>query len=232
MALVGCSSAATPSAVPTLAPEDVIKTAAENVRGVKSLKMTIERSGAAYAFESEMGTVTFNRMEGQYVAPDTIQAKARVLVGKLPIDLDVFAKGVNQWMRGIFSNNEWQKGDFATSFNPQALISQENSGFQLAMGALQDLKLAGEEQLEDGTPVDHYTSTAAGEDVAGLIAGLIQMEGQVNIDVYIDKAKQLPVKFVIVQPDTGQDSPDGPTTWTIEIYDFDVQAELEPPADA
>jgi LppX_LprAFG lipoprotein len=226
--LAGCGGDATPQdAVPS--PVDMVKQAAAKVRSVDTLKMTIERSGAAYIFQAEMGTVTFNRLEGQYVAPDTIQAKARVMLGKLPLDVDVFAKGTDQWIRGIFSNMEWQKTDFATGFNPQTLISQENSGLQTAMASLKDLKLAGEESLEDGTAVYHLTASAAGENVSALVAGLLQMTGQVQVDLYIDKAKLLPLKFVVVQPDTVTETEKDPTTWTIEIYDFNVAATLDAP---
>jgi hypothetical protein len=227
--LAGCGGGdATPTAS-ALAPADMVKQAATNIRTVDTLKMTIDRTGAVYLFQAEMGTATFNHLEAQYVAPDTIQAKARVLLGKLPLDLDVFAKGTEQWIRGIFSNMEWQKTDFASDFNPQTLISQENSGLQVAMDSLKEIKLAGEESLEDGTAVYHLTSTAAGEDVSALVAGLLQMTGEVNVDLYVDKEKILPLKFVVVQTDTVTETEKEPTTWTIEIYDFNVAATLETP---
>lgn len=227
--LAGCGGDATQQAAATRTPADMVKQAAANVRPVDTLKMTIERSGAVYLFQADMGTVAFNRLEGQYVAPDTIQAKARVMLGKLPLDIDVFAKGADQWIRGIFSNMEWQKTDFATGFNPQTLISQENSGLQVAMASLKDVKQVGEESLEDGTAVYHLSATAAGQDVSALVAGLLQMTGQVTVDLYVDKAQILPLKFVVVQPDTITDTEKDPTTWTIEIYDFNVPATLETP---
>jgi LppX/LprAFG-like lipoprotein len=226
--LAGCNGGTTQVA-PTPTPADLLKQAADNIRAVSTLKMTIEHSGAAYFFQAEMGTVTFNHLEGQYVAPDTIQAKVRVTLGKLPLDIDVFAKGTDQWIRGIFSNMNWQKTEFAIGFNPQTLISQENSGLQVAMASLKDLSLVGEESLEDGTAVYHLSASAAGEDVSALVAGLLQMTGQVQVDLYIDRNKILPLKFVVVQPDTITETEKEPTTWTIEIYDFNVEATLEAP---
>jgi len=227
--LAGCNGNTTQEAAATPVPDQLVQQAAANARTVNTLKLTINRTGAVYLFAADMGTVTFNRLEGQYVAPDTIQAKVRVMLGTLPLDIDVFAKGTDQWVRGIFNNMEWQKTDFATGFNPQTLISQENSGLQVAMASLKDVKLVGEEALEDGTAVYHLSSTAAGEDVSALVAGLLQMTGQVTVDLYLDKGKILPLKFVVVQPDTVTETEKEPTTWTIEIYDFNVEATLEVP---
>ncbi len=228
--LAGCggNNAAQPTAAST-DPADLVKQAAANARTLKAMKLSIERTGADYIFQSSLGNVAFEHLEGQYVAPDAIQATARVMLGKLPLDVDVFAKGTAQWVRGVFSNMQWQYQAFAPDFNPQTLISQENSGLQVAMASLKDVKLVGDDQLDDGTPVYHLTATASGSDVSALVANLLQMTGQVQVDIYVDKAKTLPDKIVVVEPDTVTDTAKDPTTWTIEIYDFDVTATLTVP---
>lgn len=227
--LAACSANATPEATPM--PDVLVRQAADNIRTVSTVKLTIDRDGAEYLFESELGSVIFNRLEAQYVAPDTIQATTRVTLGQVPLDIEIFAKGENQWIRLSVNAAVWQKSVFAPGFNPEILISQENSGLQQAMASLKNVRQVGEEQLEDGTAVYHLSADAAGADVSALIANLIQMTGQVQVDLYIDREKRLPLKFVVLQPDSVTEAQKEPTTWTIEIYDFDIPATLDEPAD-
>jgi lipoprotein LprG len=117
---------------------------------------------------------------------------------------------------------------FAPGFDPSTILSQENSGFDVALSALIDPKLVGEETMEDGTAGYHISATAQGEDVSALVVNLVQMTGSVTVDVYIDKAEMLPVRFIIVQPDTATDQTE-PTTWTIDLFDFDAAAGIELP---
>lgn len=228
LVIAGCNTT-TETPAPTLAPTALLAQATANAQAAKTLRVAIDRTGADYLFTADMGTVVFNSLGGQYVAPDIIQATARVLLGRLPVDLEVYARGEDQWIRGVFTNMEWQNTIFAPGFNPQTLLSQPGTGLQTALTALKDVQLAGEEALEDGTAAYHLTSTAQGPDVSALVVNIVQMTGEVTVDVYVDKARLLPVKFVIVQPDTVTAEQPEPTQWTIELYDFDAEAELTPP---
>jgi hypothetical protein len=96
------------------------------------------------------------------------------------------------------------------------------------MNALVDPRLVGEETLEDGTAVYHIRATADGPDVAALVVNLIQMTDTVNVDLYIGKDNALPQRFVIIQPDTAVEGQE-PTTWTIDLYDFDAESGIEVP---
>jgi hypothetical protein len=39
----------------------------------------------------------------------------------------------------------------------------------------------------------------------------------------------LPVRFVIVQPDTASEGEPTPTTWTVDVYDVNSEPELDAP---
>lgn len=224
--VAGCNTGSGETAVPTPEPIDLLAQAAANAEAAETLRLSVERTGADYFFVTEFGTVLFDSLTGQYAAPDVIQARAKVELGKLALDLDLYAKGEAQYIMGVFTNMEWQATVFAPGFNPQSIIA----GLKPALAALNDVKIVGEETLEDGTAVYHLTSTAAGEDVAALVVNIVEMTGQVTVDVYVDKAQSLPLKFVIVQPDTVTAEQPEPTTWTIELYDFGAEAELNGPA--
>jgi hypothetical protein len=213
----------------SISPTALLDEAAANLRATESFRVIIERSGADYLFVTEMGEVVFNRLEGQYAAPDVIQAQARVMRGRLPLDVEVFAEGEQQWVRGIFTNMEWQNTIFADGFNPQAIVGDQNTGLEAALDSLQEPVVVGEETLDDGTTVYHVAATAEGADVSALIANLIVMTGQVSVDVYVAKETRLPVRFVVVTPNTVNGEPSEATTWTIELYGFDEPAELAAP---
>jgi hypothetical protein len=122
----------------------------------------------------------------------------------------------------------WQKQEFLPGFNPRALLQEEDRGLRAALKALTDVSLKGETQLEDGTPVYELAAVADGEEVSWLMLYVIQITGQVDVNVFIDRAAHMPQKFVIVQPDTATGQA-GPTTWTIELYDFNTEPKLTPP---
>lgn len=224
--LAACGGAATPEALPE--PIELLTEAATNIRASETLRLAVERTGADYEIETDFGGVNFKRAVAQYIAPDMLQATVRVLAAGLPIDVDIFSKGDNQWFRGIWTTNIWVNALFAPGFNPEALISQE-TGFQAALQSLIDIGTPTLTELEDGTQVYRLSGTARGEDITALMAGLIEASGSVLVDVFIDRALLLPVRFVIVQPETVTDTEPEPTTWTVDVYDINAEPVLNAP---
>lgn len=226
--IVGCSAGAPATEAP-LDPHTLLTQAVANLRPKQTFRLIIERSGADYMFQTELGDVIFKRAEGQYVAPDTIGAKVKIVLGNLPVEADVYAKGANQSVRGVWTSMKWESSVFAPGFDPSKIITQENSGLDHAVNALVDPKLVGEETMEDGAAVYHISATADGADVAAMVVNLIQMTGMVNVDVYLAKDTGLPLRFVIVQPDSASAAQTDPTQWTIDLFDFDAKSEVEIP---
>jgi hypothetical protein len=226
VALASCTG------TPTEAPPDplqLVTDAAENIRETTSFRMIVERQGAPYFIETDLGAVNFRRAVAQYVAPNVMQATVRLIAAGIPAQVDVFSRGENQWYRNdILTANRWFNAPFSPGFNPESLIAQE-TGFQASLRALIDMSYVGQETLEDGSPVYHIKATANGPDVTALMAGLVYMSGVVQVDVYIHREKLLPVRFVIVQPDTATEAEPEPTTWTIDVYDIDASPEIDDP---
>jgi hypothetical protein len=228
--IVGCSTN-TPATEAPLDPHTLLTQAVSNLRPKQTFRIIIERSGADYIFDTDMGKVVFKRAEGQYVAPDTIGAKVKIVLGNLPVEADVYAKGASQSVRGVWTSMKWQTSVFSSGFDPSKIVSQDKSGLDQAVNALVDPKLVGEEAMEDGTAAYHISATADGTQVAAMVVNLIQMTGTVNVDAYVAKDTGLPLRFVIVQPDTATATPQtDPTKWTIDLFDFDAKADVEVPA--
>lgn len=230
IALAGCTGNATEAPPPN--PTELITEAANNIRASQTFRMDVDRTGAPYKVETGLGSVIFRRAVAQYVAPDILQATVRLIAAGLPADVDIFSRGDEQWYRNaILTANNWLNAPFAIGFNPRTLIA-EDTGFKAALNSLIDLKFVDDEDMADGTPVFHLKGTAKGEDIAALLAGMIQATGNVLVDVYIDQTQRIPVRFIIVQPDTVTEAEPEPTTWTVDVYDINAEPEIDEPAGA
>jgi hypothetical protein len=227
LALTGCSGASATNEPPPDAAQ-LLTQATDNILKVNSLKIIVDRAGADYILTTDIGSATFNRMEAQYDAPNLMQAKAKVTLHQLPVEIEIFARDDDQWWRLVGAN--WSKQTFLPGFNPRALLTEQDRGLRAAFASLENVKYVGDDQLDDGTPVYHLTATADGDKISWMMLYLVQISGATTIDVYIDKDKKLPQKLVVVQPDTATDKVKA-TTWDMEFYDFNTANDLTPPPD-
>ncbi|MEP7293276.1 MAG: hypothetical protein ABI835_15940 [Chloroflexota bacterium] len=232
--LVGCASAAPP---PTEAPPDprqLIQEAADKIRSADTFRIDVTEAGPDYQIFTNYATVFFRRAVAQYVAPGIMQGTIRVIGAGLPLQIDIFARGAEQWYRAIWTGNLWLNQAFADGFNPMTLIAQE-TGFQAALNALINLSYIGVTELESGAQVFQLAATANGPDVSALLGGLISPVGIVDVGAFIDRETHYPSRFVITEhdnpyvapPEPGE--PKNPVVWTIDLYDINAVAELSTP---
>ncbi len=230
--LAALTTAACGGAPATETPPDpaaLVAQAAAGIRASQSFRMAVERTGAPYDVDTGLGRVTFRRATAQYAAPDTLQATVSLIAAGLTADVDIFARGEDQWFRNtILTGGAWLNTPFAVGFNPQVLIA-EQAGFQAALDSVHELAYMGAETLEDGTPVYRISGVADGRDISALLAGLIEASGPTLVDVFIHRDTGLPARFVIVQSDTATEQSPTPTTWTVDIYDYDAPVHLDAP---
>lgn len=226
LALAACSNtAAQPPDVLTIVEE-----AARHIQEANSFAVTIERTGAP-VFIDPNGLINFLRASGYYVAPDRVQARVRVTVSGLAGDIDVIAIGNDQYYRhSVLTGGQWLAAEFSPGFNAEALVRSE-SGLSRAMQAINDLALVGEQSL-NGIRVWHLTGTAAGSEVAALTIGLIPAEADVQVDLFVRTDNGQAERMVIVQPDTVSDAFPEPSTWTVEVYDYNGEYAVQAPGDS
>lgn len=227
----GCNGSTTTEEAPPDAAA-LMKEAAENIRDIQSFQMTIEQSGADYLFGITLdeGGAELNallrRAEAKFQAPDAAFAQATLVVGGIPLTIDIFARNTNQWLR--LPASTWINTAFAPDFNPAELIA-EDSGFQQALRSLTTLEFVGKESLIDGTSVFHVRGMASGSIVKDLLVGLIEAVNDVVVDVYVDEASRLPALVVVTLPDTATEKQTEDTAWNIEIYDVNQQFTFDDP---
>jgi len=235
--LAGCGGSPEPTAAP-LDPLALITEAADNIRAADTFRIDVAQEGPNYTIYTDYAAVFFRRATAQYVAPNEMQARIRVIALGLPIEIEVYSRGATQWYSAIWTGDNWINQEFAPGFNPETLIAAD-TGFQSALAALIELDYVGEETLENGTPTYHITSRAQGDQVAALLAGLIAPVGDVTVDVYVHRETRYPARFRITEynspyAETPEPVPDTtpeiePVVWIIDLYDINAPAELTPP---
>ncbi len=221
-----------PTDEPSPEPNALLDEAVENITATNTFRMLLEQRGASYPFlislDETGGTVqaALRRAEAQYVAPDAFYANVILNVSGVPFTIDIFARNENQWLR--LPPAPWLNIPFAPGFNPMHLISA-GSGFEAALATLLELQYIGIESLEDGTSTFHLRGVASGPSVSDLLVGLLQTANDVLVDVYIERATRLPALIIVTQPETATEEEPEPTTWRVEVYDFDDAADIDDP---
>lgn len=218
LALAACSN--TPSATETAVdPVAMLQKAADDIQAVKTLHFKLQLTGAP-AFIDTSNLISFVAADGSYVAPDQIQAKVSAAVGGVPGQIEIVAVGDQQYMKHILlTGNRWLAQQFSPGFNADTLIRGER-GIKFAIESLQEVKYVGVTDLF-GTPVHHITGTASVEDIQAVTVGLIRGTGLAQADVYINVETSLVEQMVLVQPETKTEQFPEPTTWTLELFDYD-----------
>ncbi len=222
--VVGCTGSA---ATPTPEPSSLLREAATYIREAQSFAVSINRTGAPVYVDTQ-GLINFQRATGYYVAPDRVQARVRVLVSGLAGDIDVIAVGDEQYYRhSILTGGQWLNAQFSPGFNAENLVRSE-SGLSRAMGAIRNVALLGIKDV-DGIAMWHLTGTAVGSEVAALTFELIPAEADVSLDLYIRVDDGHAERMVLVQPDTVSETEPEPSTWTVEVYDYNGDYTVEVP---
>ncbi|MBK8020260.1 MAG: LppX_LprAFG lipoprotein [Chloroflexi bacterium] len=230
--LTACSDS-TPTETPT-DPLALVADAAAKIRELDTFQLTVIQDGPDYYLYTAYATAVFRQATGQYVAPSVIQASVRVLALGLPVEVDVYADGDDQWYRAIWTGNNWINEPFQESFNAETLIAEE-TGFKAALESLIDLEYIGTVTLESGVSAHRMDATADGPDVAALLGNLIEPVGTVEVEAYVAVDSGLPVRFVIREFDSPYTATPMPGTqaepviWTIDLYDFNGEPQTDPP---
>lgn len=234
--LVACSSAPAPRQEMS-DPIALLTESADNIRSVKTFRLDVTQEGPDYQIQTVYATVVFRRASAQYVAPGMMQASIRVLAAGIPITIDVFARGVEQWYRALWTGNNWLNEVFQPGFEPERLITSE-TGFQGALAALTGIEDRGVVTLESGVQTIHLSATAEGDQITALLGGLIAPEGTVEVDVYIDRTRRTPARFVVREFNSAytiansRHAADEPVVWTVDFSDIDGASTLEIPGGA
>jgi hypothetical protein len=215
--------------VPPPEPLDVLNAASVHINDAESFRIEIWQEGAPYFIESDVidGDLTFDRALMDYVAPDVIQGRIRAQLMGLPFEFSILGRGERQWVN-LPAMGWTDTLYFAPGFNPETLIA-EDSGFQAALSALEEIEMVGRETLDDGSPVWHVRGVANGPAVSELMVYIITTEDPVLIDAYIHTETSRPIRLEVTIPGTETEEDPDPTKFIVELYDFNEELEITGP---
>jgi hypothetical protein len=231
MSIIVLSACNTPTATPTEVPlpdaRTLLSNAAKEVQNAKSVRIKLQLTGAPSYVDPPGNTIAFVSANGAYQAPDRVRASVVAQIMGLAGEVEVIAIGDDQWMKNkILTADQWVKRIFSPGFNAAKLISSDQ-GIQSALGALKEVKVVAKENI-DGVEMYHIHGDATGSDIAALTVGLIR-GSDVVVDIYVVIDTGRVDRVVMVQPDTITKEQTVPTTWMLEIFDYNAEMNIESP---
>ncbi len=186
----------------------------------------IDRSGQP-TFLDYGETIAFRRAEGQYLAPDKIFVKVRVIAPGLVTEVQITSIGDEQWETNLLSG-QWQPSDKRYSFNPSRLFSNENGIQAILARDLIEPTLLGVEELQDIPGRKFYVLQASlqGDRAYEMTYGMIDKDA-LQVKLWIDPDRFDLYRVVILDPVNPGDK-EG-TTWQIDFWNFDGKFDIEKP---
>jgi hypothetical protein len=219
--LCGCR-AATPTPLPT---EEIISHAITRLYETSGLHFVVERSGAP-AFLDVARTLSLRRMEGDYAAPDRVQATVRIITTGFVTEIEVIGIGETQWETNPLSK-EWQQLPPQWGFNPTSLFDPSTGLQPILEKDLEELECIGYQDLEawPGKVFYSLTGLLRGNRIYRTTFGLIG-PGKLDMQLWIEPNTFEVYRMVLTEEEEGEQEP---STWTIDFWDYDQVIEIEPP---
>ncbi len=229
--MTACQSKAepttTPTPTPTPEPADVAARAGQAMAQVKALHFTFRRDGAP-AFVDADETLIFRSAEGDYIAPDRLQAAVKVLMGTFVTQIDTVVVEKKQWITNLLTG-EWEELPEGWGLDPSTFFDAQEGIPTILTSGLTAVALQGPLKVEDMEGEYLYlTGEAIGDQVSAMSGGLIP-PGQADFEAWIDPATYLVYRVRLVLPET---DPEDPTVWLIEFSDYGQKVAIESPEDS
>jgi lipoprotein LprG len=193
------------------------------MQGLQSVHFAISRSGGPAYLDSQ-GTLIFSSAEGDYAAPDAIQAEITVAGPGIALAVNTVAIGDEQWVTNPL-NQQWEKLPPGWGFNPAVLFDPQQGWQPLLNEDVSNVSLVG--LVEQGEqPLYQMRATAASQRISTVTSGLAGGDEAITVEIWIDPATSLvhQLHFITGSP-TGE-----PADWTLRFSQFNSPVTIAPPA--
>jgi hypothetical protein len=222
--LAGCARP-TP---PPLPPEEILARVVVKMKSLAGFRFVVVRSGAP-AYLDPGQTLSFSRMEGDYVSPDRAQGQVRVIAPGFVASVRFISIAERYWETNYLTG-EWWECPPDQCFNP-AILFDAQVGLQTILESdLSDLKRLDNEVLEElpGRSLYSVAGRLAGERLYQMSWGMIGPEAA-QTRLWVD-----PETFVVHRIQLEEPAPEGgeSTLWTVDFLNFDEAADIQPPPTA
>lgn len=212
-------------------PQALLSEVVENMQAIDTFRMTLEQVGQPYplllSFDgTSIVQAELRRGTAQFVSPNELFINVTLRIGVV-VSVDIFSRDDVQWA-SFPSGGPWYQLPPFPDFDISRLMA-EGDGMEYAMANLEDIEVIGEETLIDGTNTIHIQAHATGEVVRGLLFGLIEPEGDVQVDAYVNP---IDTRFALVEVtmlETVTEDDNEQSVWRIEFYDYNAPQDFEAP---
>ncbi len=215
-------SAATPTPIPA---DQIIFNAAERMTGTSGFRFSIDRTGAP-AYLDAFELLSLSRLEGDYIAPDRVQATVRIVAPGIVTEISFVGIGESQWQTNPFSG-KWETLPPGIGFNP-ALLFDPEIGLQAILATdLEALELLENDEIETlpGQTLFHLTGQLKGEKTFEITDGLIGPE-IMDVELWIAPDTFELHRLILIE---NLEDPESERSWQMDFWDFDLDAEIIPP---
>lgn len=209
-----------------LPPGEIVARSTTHMIGLKGFEYLIQRTGALVFFDYAE-TVAFSRAEGQFVSPDRVFARVRVVMPGLVTDVNIINIQGRQWETNLVSG-EWQVSDPLYTFNPSLLFNSETGIQSILANELSNLVLVGLEEIQEIPGKELYVLEAdlSGKNAHYLTYGMIDDE-PLHVKIWVDPGSFDMLRIVVLDPVNPGDG-EG-TTWQIDFWNFDQMFSIQEP---
>jgi lipoprotein LprG len=219
VALLGCGGEAVPTPEPTPTPQDWLTRAVQAWNNTESFHYILTLVGRTITLDSS-GLFAFDRVEGDVVAPDRMQAETEIRTPFGTAQIGYITIGDQQWLTSPLTGR-WEQAppDMQTEvsgiFNPE-------SGIGAFLADLQNLQQLPNETL-DGTDFVRLRGTLPGALLSDFAADLPET---VQVDLWVSPADSRIHQIILTE--TGS-AIEPPPTWTFRLSNFNGAPAIEPP---
>lgn len=215
----GSEATATPGTLPDA--KTLASAATDKLATINSLHFLVDiQKGEVPIIEG----ITFRKAEGNFLKPNSYQAKMKVGVVIGQVDADIVAVGEDQYIKVNGMINNWKKLPADVGFKPAEIFDSEK-GLGMIIKKVQDLKTVGSDSI-DGTDCWHLSGTVDGIDISVLTAKTLD-KSRVAIDVWVGKNDSIVRKTTFKEI---TDSSDKGTYWVLTFSKFDEPVTINKPA--
>lgn len=207
-------------------PNEIVARSAERMSSLKGFEFVVDRSGEP-AFLNPDETIAFRRAEGQYVNPNRVFTKVRVIAPGLVAEVQLINIEGEQWETNLLSG-EWQPSDTRYTFNP-ALLFDPNNGIPFILANhLKNLILLGMEEIPEvpGRKLYVIEADMQGEIAYQMTYGMIDKD-PLKVKVWVEPNMFDLYRIILVDP-AGAGEKES-TTWQIDFWNFDSTFEIQKP---
>ena len=207
-----------------LTADDIIVRAGEKMESLDSVHFALQVTGEP-VFIDTLYTLALEEAEGDLVCPDRIKAVVKASEADSTIEGNCIRIRRDQYMIDPLTQRWTTAPQRDYWIVDPTLLCAPDGGANAFLGPLTDLQQLDDEVI-GGQPHYHLSGTITGELIAFWTEGKIVPRGAIEVDVWIgqDDFYVRRVRLEYATSDSEQ-----PTTWLLELSDFNEPVTIEPP---